>query len=53
MRPLEAVGDASLTVPGTVLGTPGYMAPEQLAGRETDERGDIFSLGVMVVEALT
>jgi serine/threonine protein kinase len=53
MRQLEAGGDASLTVPGTVLGTPGYMAPEQLAGRETDERGDIFSLGVMIVEALT
>jgi serine/threonine protein kinase len=53
MRPLEEAGNASLTLPGTVLGTPGYMAPEQLAGRETDERSDIFSLGVMVVEALT
>ncbi|MEP7340844.1 MAG: protein kinase [Acidobacteriota bacterium] len=53
LRSLEQAGDASLTLPGTVLGTPGYMAPEQLAGQEADECSDIFSLGVMVVEALT
>jgi serine/threonine protein kinase len=53
LRSLEQGGDASLTLPGTVLGTPGYMAPEQLAAQEADERSDIFSLGVMVVEALT
>jgi hypothetical protein len=43
----------SLTVPGTVLGTLKYMSPEQLSGEPTDERTDIFSVGVLVAEALT
>jgi len=42
-----------LTVPGVVIGTFGYMSTEQLSGEEVDERTDIFSLGVMVIEALT
>jgi serine/threonine protein kinase len=42
-----------LTRPGSLIGTLGYMSPEQLTGEEVDERSDIFSLGVMVVEALT
>ena len=41
------------TTPGMVMGTIGYMSPEQLAGEPVDERSDLFSLGVMVVEALT
>ena len=44
---------ASMTIPGTVLGTLGYMSPEQLTGTAVDERSDFFSVGVMVVEALT
>ena len=43
----------SLTLPGAVLGTLGYMSPEQVSGGASDERSDIFALGVLVVEALT
>lgn len=43
----------SLTAPGTIVGTFGYMPPEQFSAEEVDERNDIFSLGVMVIEALT
>jgi|CXWL01.1.fsa_nt_gi GAF domain-containing protein len=42
-----------LTIPGMLLGTFSYMAPEQLQGEEADERSDVFSLGVMAIEALT
>jgi eukaryotic-like serine/threonine-protein kinase len=44
---------AMATTPGTVIGTIGYMSPEQLTGEAVDERSDLFSVGVMVVEALT
>ena len=47
------VTNSSLTVRGSIVGTFGYMSPEQLTGEEIDERSDIFSIGVMVVEALT
>ncbi|MGH9873155.1 MAG: protein kinase domain-containing protein [Pyrinomonadaceae bacterium] len=42
-----------LTTPGAVMGTLGYMAPEQLTGGVVDERSDLFSLGVITVEMLT
>ena len=42
----------SLTVPGTVLGTLRYMSPEQLMGEPIDERSDVFSIGILVAEAL-
>ena len=45
--------DAALTAEGVVLGTYPYMSPEQLAGREVDERSDIFALGAMVYEMAT
>ena len=47
------VTNSSLTARGSLIGTFGYMSPEQLTGEEVDERSDIFSIGVMVVEALT
>lgn len=44
---------AHFTVPGRVLGTPAYMAPEQLSGEGADGRSDLFSLGVILYAMVT
>lgn len=44
---------AHFTLPGRVLGTPAYMAPEQLGGEAADGRSDLFSLGVILYVMVT
>ena len=54
--PKTAAADETMTVrtePGVVMGTAGYMSPEQVRGLEADHRSDIFSFGVMLHEMLS
>jgi serine/threonine-protein kinase len=46
-------GDTQLTKTGYVIGSPKYMAPEQILGKKVDERADIYSLGVILYEMVT
>lgn len=56
LRRMEAPPSGSsshLTQPGMLIGTPGYISPEQLAGEPVGEQTDIFAIGAMLVESLT
>jgi len=46
-------GDTQLTKTGYVIGSPKYMAPEQILGKKVDFRADIYSIGVLMYEMLT
>jgi serine/threonine protein kinase len=49
----DTLASETVTVSGAVMGTLGYMSPEQLLGGEVDHRADLFAIGVMLVEVLT
>ena len=49
----ETVRAGTSTLPGVVLGTAGYLAPEQIRGDQVDPRADFFALGAVLFEMLT
>jgi len=48
-----ASGDTQLTKTGYVIGSPKYMAPEQILGKKVDETADVYSVGVIMYEMAT
>jgi serine/threonine-protein kinase len=49
----SSANDAGMTVAGALLGTPGYMAPEQVRGTPVDPGADVFALGCILYEIIT
>ena len=50
---VRAMAEAKITSTSVILGTAAYLAPEQVATGETDSRGDVYAVGVLVYELLT
>lgn len=51
-RPIRRMGKGA-TTPGTIIGTPHYLSPEQLQGEEADQRSDLYACGVVFYEMFT
>ena len=52
LKEMEIASPSNATMPGMIMGTLGYMSPEQLRGERVDERADLFAVGVMIYEAV-
>jgi eukaryotic-like serine/threonine-protein kinase len=50
---IARIDSSTLTQVGEIMGSPGYMSPEQFLGTEIDARGDVYSVGVIAYELLT
>jgi len=49
----KQIGGATLTAAGQAIGTPEYMSPEQVTGRKSDLRTDVYTTGIVIFELLT
>jgi serine/threonine-protein kinase len=52
-KPIGGTGKGGLTEPGTIVGTPHSLAPEQIRGEPLDPRTDVYALGVLAFQMLT